>query len=335
VLRAADLYLVRMPLVQPFAAAHGTIAHKDALLLRAETDHGIGWGECAVLAEPTYEPDTIETCRVALRNDLCGRLPKPAHAARQCAELDARLRAEGVPLASHIGATRAHIEAGVAVGLGADVAPYADAGYRRIKCKIEPGRDLDVIRAARAAAPVVELAADANASYTLDQIATFRALDAFSLQCIEQPFAADDLDAHAELAMQLLTPICLDESVTSLDRARDAVERAACDVIAVKPGRFGGIEPALELAAVGADLLVGGMLETGVGRAVLVALAAHETITMTGDISASDRYFEHDITEPFVLVDGHLEVPPEPGIGRTPIPELLDRYTIEHERITP
>jgi O-succinylbenzoate synthase len=335
VLRAADLYLVRLPLVQPFAAAHGTLVNKDALLIRAETDDGYGWGECAVLAEPTYEAHTIETCRSALQANLLGPLPAPAQAALECAVLDARLRREGTPLAVHLDATRAFVTAGVAVGLDADVAPYVDAGYRRIKCKIVPGRGFEIAQAARKQAPGIELAVDANGSYD-GMCDEMYGLDSLGLQCIEQPFAADSLREHVTLHHRIKTRICLDESITSVERALEAWAMHAYDIASIKPGRLGGIARAKELIDRGLPpTLMGGMLETGVGRAVLVALAAADRFGIPGDIAASDRYFEHDITEPFVLEHGQLRVPTEPGLGRTPLPDMLERYTIEHERITP
>ena len=291
--------------------------------------------------------------RIALRDHLLPRafagVPfdgvrghSSARAALECALLDARLRSEGVSLARWLGAERAKVEAGVAVGLVEDpdalrrvVGGYVEAGYRRIKCKIEPGHDVDVLRAARAEIGAgVSLAADANGSYDLAGARRlFAEIDDLALQCVEQPCAPEAIAAHAELVEEVSTPICLDETITTGTAAHDAIARRACDAIAVKVGRL-GIEDARRVhdtcvrSAVAA--LAGGMLETGVGRAALLAVAALPGFTLTGDCSASDRFFgpDGDLTEPFVIEAGTLRVPTGPGLGVEPIPERLARSTI-------
>jgi O-succinylbenzoate synthase len=358
-LREVELVRVRLPLVAPFRSAHNTTAVKDALLVRVQTEAGIGWGECTAMATPEYDGETIDGAYVALRDHLIPRAfagaelqalrgHRAARAALECALLDARLRGEGVSLASWLGADRPFVDAGVAIGLVDDptelervVADYAGAGYQRFKCKIEPGRDVDALTVARDEVGAdAQLAADANGSYTLAAARQlFASLDGLGLQCVEQPCAADDLDAHIALVESVRTPICLDETITSVAAAQDAVDRRACTAIAIKVGRL-GISDAKRVhdACVAADVdaLAGGMIETGIGRAALVAVAALPGFTLTGDCSASERFFgaDGDITEPFVLEQGRLRVPTGPGLGVEPIPDRLAFVTIANERIT-
>jgi O-succinylbenzoate synthase len=357
-LHDVELVRIRIPFVREFASAHGSVRQKDALLVRVHSESGVGWGECAAQATPSYAPETIDTARMALRDHLLPRVfagascadvrgHPMARAALECALLDARLRGERRSLADYVGASRRSIPAGVAIGLPDDlgqfrdlVAFYVAQGYRRVKCKIMPGHDVAVLQAAReVAGDGVELAADANGSYTITDIDHLCELDAFALQCIEQPLARDALADHAALARSIATPIGLDESISSAARARDAFASGACRVVSVKPGRLGGIAESKRVldasTAAGGFALAGGMLETGVGRAALVALAALPEFTMTGDCSASDRYFADDLTEPFVLDAGSLRVPEGPGLGVDVRPEQLARYTIARERITP
>ena len=347
---AADLYRVQLPLVAPFRTAKSTTAVKEALLVRVEDADGVfGWGECVAQVDRSYLPHNIDDCWSELRDmlipsALAGTLATEltvAFAALECALLDRELRTRGVSLASYLGTTREFVPAGVAVGRIDHVEEFTRtiedcvaAGYTRIKCKIQPGRDLGPLRAARRIAPAIELAADANGSYT--PAAAKRLLDAveeLSLQCVEQPCADP-------VAFAARTPVCLDESIASTDDIRAAHVAHTCDAVSIKAGRLGGLaaaRAALDVCAeAGIDALPGGMLETGVGRAALLAVAAMPGFTMTGDISASERYFgrDGDLTEPFVLEDGRIRVPTGPGIGVEPIPERLAARTVAHERIT-
>jgi o-succinylbenzoate synthase len=357
-LREAELLRVRLPLVDPFRTARTTTTTKDALLVRVQTDAGVGWGECTAPASPEYDGETIDGARTALRDHLFPRafagvpfddVPgnRAARAALECALLDARLRADGIPLRAWLGAGES-VPAGVAAGLSDDldelrskVADYVAAGYRRIKCKIEPGRDVHVLRAVCAEVDTdVEIAADANGSYDLDAgRRLFDAIDGLGLQCVEQPCAADAIDEHAALVAEVRTPVCLDEPVTNAATARDLIARRACDALAVKVGRL-GISGARrvhdECVAASIPALAGGMLETGVGRAALLAVAALPGFTRVGDCAGSERFFgpDGDITEPFTVVGGKLTVPSGPGLGVEPIPERLARTTIARERIT-
>jgi O-succinylbenzoate synthase len=362
---------VWLPLVTPFRTAHGEETDRDLLLIRVEGSGGeAGWGECAALGQPTYTSEYVDGAWDVIRGHLAPRLlaagdvsgedvgpalaaikgHQMAKSALEMAVLDAELRIAGRSLAEHLGATRTMVDAGVAVGMAetiedllAEVEGYVAEGYRRIKLKVQPGWDVEPLRAVRkVVGDDLALQADANGSYSMadpDHLAALRALDEFGLLCLEQPLADDDLDGHAQLATQLQTPICLDESITSLRSAVEAIERGACRVINIKPGRVGGYVEARRIhdACLARQVPVwcGGMLESGLARAANLALSSLPGFTMPGDLSASARWFKRDLTEPFVLVDGQLPVPTGPGIGVEPVGYLLTASTKAAERIRP
>ncbi len=261
--------------------------------------------------------------------------------------LDAELRATGRSLAEHLGADKDRVTCGVSVGIAptteqllAQVDGYLADGYRRIKLKIEPGLDAERVGAVRAAHPDIALSVDANAAYTLEDVDVFRALDAFDLLMIEQPLHHDDLVEHAKLQAQIRTDICLDESIRSAADAAAAIELGACRIVNIKQGRVGGLPEAVRIhdvaRAAGVPVWCGGMLETGIGRAANVALAALPGFTLPGDTSASARYFADDLTAPFVMAaDGTMEVPRGPGIGVTPRVDRLGPTTLRLEMLTP
>jgi O-succinylbenzoate synthase len=262
-----------------------------------------------------------------------------AKAALEAAVLDAQLRGAGRSLADHLGAVVDRVPAGVSVGipdggvaeLVEQIAGYLDEGYVRIKAKVTPGFDVAAMRAVRDAfGPQLPLQVDANAGYDPDDaghVGALEGLDELELTMIEQPFAPDRLRDHADLAARLDTPVCLDESILDATRARDALDVGACTIVNIKPGRVGGLLESVRIHDLCATRSVavwcGGMLETGIGRAANVALAALPGFRYPGDTSASNRYFEHDVTDAFVLEDGHLAVPDTPGIGRVPHPDAL------------
>ncbi len=348
------LVRVEVPMVAPFRSSADSTASRDVVLLELLTDGASGWAENVAIRAPTYTHEFVEASLLALRSHLLprvlGRRIRPGDVARllapvrgwemataaiETAVLDAACRTAGISLAEALGATRRRIAPGVAVGLQptiddtvAEVAGYVAAGYRRVKLKIEPGNDVELVGAVRAAfGDELMIQVDANASYTLGDADHLERLDRFGLILIEQPFAEDDLLDHAALARRLQTPICLDEGITSLRRARDALELGACSVVNVKPGRVGGLLEAARIHDLclerGAAAWCGGMLETGVGRAAALALAALPGFTLPPDLSASDRYVADDLTDPFVLVEGELAVPDGPGLGVVPRPERL------------
>jgi O-succinylbenzoate synthase len=262
-----------------------------------------------------------------------------AKAALEMAILDAELRAARLSFGAYLGAVRDRVPAGVSVGvIGSvdrlldSVAAYLDQGYLRIKLKIQPGWDVAPVRAVRERfGDELALQVDANTAYTLADARQLAQLDPFDLLLIEQPLPEDDLAGHAELARLIRTPVCLDESITSARAAADAIVRGACSVVNVKAGRVGGYLEARRIhdvcAAHGVPVWCGGMLETGLGRAANVALAALPNFSLPGDTSASDRYWRADITAPFHLQDGHLAVPTGPGLGVTPDPDALAAAT--------
>ena len=218
------------------------------------------------------------------------------------------------------------------------VGDYLAQGYVRIKLKIKPGWDLAPVRAVREHfGELIPLQVDANAAYTLADARTLARLDAFDLLLIEQPLAGDDIRQHAELARLIRTPICLDESVVSVRAAADVIALRAAQVINIKAGRVGGYLNARRIhdlcQANGIPVWCGGMLETGLGRAANAALAALPGFTLPGDVSASDRFYDRDITRPFLLQDGEIAVPTGPGLGVEPIQDVLDAFTVSTEWI--
>jgi len=354
-----ELRRVALPLVAPFRTSFGVEHARDVLLVRVVTPDAEGWGECVAGAEPRYSSEYADGAADVLGRFLLPALAevpelrpeavapalgfvrghRMAKAALELAVLDAWLKARGIPLARHLGATRERVPAGVSVGIMGSlpelldaVAGYLDAGYLRIKLKIEPGWDLEPVRSVRERfGDQLVVQVDANAAYTLADAAHLARLDPFALLLIEQPLPEEDLLGHAELQRRLRTPVCLDESITSAKAAVDAVELGACRIVNVKAGRVGGYLEARRLHdlchARGVPLWCGGMLETGIGRAANVALAALPGFTLPGDTSASDRYYHLDLTAPFVLRDGHLPVPQGPGIGVEPLPAALKELT--------
>jgi O-succinylbenzoate synthase len=361
-LEGVELYRVRLPLVRPFRAAHGSREVRQALLVRAVTSDAEGWGECVAPEEPTYVPEYLDGESDVLRRFLLPAVLRSAHdpmaalaaasfrvrghamakAGLEAALLDAKLRARGVPLAAHLGATRATVEAGVAVGMAPspaalveEVAAWVEAGYRFVKLKIAPGWDAEPVRAVRDCFPDLALAVDANGSYGRAEAVALRALGDCGLTLIEQPLPPEDLLGHAELAASLDTPVCLDESITSSHAAATAIHLGACAVVNVKASRVGGLAEARRVHEVcrgaGVGLRCGGMLETGIGRAASVALAALPGFTLPSDLSASARYYAPDLTVPFLLEEGHLRVPTGPGIGVDPLPDALAAATVSRE----
>jgi O-succinylbenzoate synthase len=270
-----------------------------------------------------------------------------AKAAIEMAVLDAELRARGESFAAYLGGVRDAVDAGVSVGIMSSVdelldavAGYIDDGYRRIKLKIEPGWDIEPVRAVRERfGEELALQVDANTAYRVADARHLARLDPFDLLLIEQPLPEDDVAGHAELARLVRTPICLDESITSAKSAADAIAIGACSIVNIKPGRVGGYLEARRVhdvcAARGVPVWCGGMLETGLGRAGNVALASLPSFTLPGDTSASDRYYHRDITDPFVLEGGQLRVPTGAGLGVTPIADALTAVTQSVTHLAP
>jgi len=360
-----ELRIIHLPLVRPFRTSFGTQTSREVLMVKVTNQNGtIGWAECVAMSEPLYSPEyvigcldlmkrflipvlkskqdiTAEDVPVVLKPFLGGQMAK---AALETAILDAQLRDEKISLASYLGATKSKVECGVSVGiandleaLGQEVKSYVDAGYRRIKLKIEPGWDIDAVKYVRSLYPKIPLQVDANQAYSRADGKHLAKLDEFNLLLIEQPLDEHDILGHALLSKEVKTPICLDESIISLQAAEDALELKATTIINIKPGRVGGYIESVKIH----DLCLknkipvwcGGMLETGIGRAANLALAALPGFTLPGDTSASARYFKQDITTPFVMEDGYLNVPNTPGIGVEPDMEFLEEITTHKEII--
>jgi len=360
-----ELRRVAMPLVAPFRTSFGVETARDVLLVRVVTAEAEGWGECVAMSEPLYSAEYVDGAVEVIRRFLLPALTtlrEPdayalgpvfakvkghpmAKAAVETALLDAQLRLSGMSFGTFLGAVRPEVPAGVSVGimdsipeLLAAVEGYLEAGYLRIKLKIEPGWDVAPVRAVRERfGDELPLQVDANTAYTLADARHLARLDPYDLLLIEQPLPEDEVRAHAELAKVIRTPVCLDESITSARAAADPIALGACAVVNVKPGRVGGYLEARRVhdvcAANGVPVWCGGMLETGLGRAANVALAALPNFVLPGDTSASDRYYHRDITPPFVLLDGHVRVPSGPGLGVEPDADMLAEVTTSTEWI--
>ena len=357
------LHTLRMPLVSPFRTSYGIETSRQAVLVQVVGPDVEGWGECVAEAEPLYTEEYSDSACHVITEFLVPRLSaRPVEASGlsalfapvkgnrmakgglEAAMLDAECRRDGRSFGQRLGAVHDRVPAGVSVGIHESipalldtVAGYLGDGYRRVKLKIEPGNDIAQVAAVRERFGPIALQVDANSAYTLADAAHLRALDNFDLLMIEQPLAQDDLTGHAELAKLICTPICLDESITSLASAHDAIVLGACSIVNIKAGRVGGYLEAVKIHDLcqrrSVPVWCGGMLETGIGRAANVALAALPGFTLPGDTSASRRYFHRDVTDAFVLDDGHLRVPSGPGIGVSPIPEALAEFRTSLRRI--
>jgi O-succinylbenzoate synthase len=365
-LEAVELRRIRLSLVAPFETSFGVQHERDILLVKAITSEGEGWGECVAGEDPTYSSEYVDGAQHVLAHHLVPRLLersplaaedvahvlRPVHghhmakATIEMALLDAQLRARGESFGQYLGAVRPAVDCGVSVGIHRSipellqtVGGYLDQGYRRIKLKIKPGWDLEPVRAVRERFGDVPLQVDANTAYSISDAKHLADLDVFDLLLIEQPLPEDQVLAHAELAKLVRTPICLDESITSAQAAADAIQLGACQIINIKPGRVGGYLEGRRIhdicAAHGIPVWMGGMLETGLGRAGNVAMAAMPNFTLPGDTSASDRYYHRDITEPFVLSEGRLKVPTGPGLGVNVNHDYLAEITTSTEMVQP
>jgi O-succinylbenzoate synthase len=359
-----ELRHVRLPYVTPFETSAGRETAKDCILVRAWADGLIGWGESPVAAAPFYTEETVETAWPTLVGFLVPRVlgrrfSDPAELAEwlrpvrrhhmakagiEAAAWDLVAQARSVSLARALGATRTTVAAGMSVGLEPTIDAILDRiagwlarGYQRIKVKIKPGVDVALVAAVRKRFGPIPLHADANAAYTLDGAAALAPLDDYDLLMLEQPLDYDDLVDHAALARRLRTPICLDESITSAADARKAAALGACRIVNIKPARMGGLGEAVRCHTLclerGMPVWCGGMLETGIGRAANIALAALPGFTLPADLGASRRYFHEDLIEPEVTVkpDGTVDVPTAPGLGFHVVERLVERHTVRRE----
>jgi O-succinylbenzoate synthase len=352
---------MKMPLKSPFATSFGVTTEKKFILIEVEGDGAVGYGETTTMEGPFYNEETVETARHILIDYLIPiivgrewghpdeiteafepiRRNMMAKAAIEGAVWDLYAKLKGIPLAEALGGTKKEIEVGVSIGIqpSADdlvrvVDGFVNEGYRRMKIKIKPGYDVEVLREVRKRYPTVPIMADANSAYTLKDIPLLKALDEFDLMMIEQPLSHDDIVDHAKLQRELATPICLDESIHTIDDARKAIELGSCRIINIKVGRVGGLTPAKRIhdycQSVGVPVWCGGMLESGVGRAHNVAITTLSNFTLPGDTSGSNRYWSEDIIEPEVtMLDGIIQVPASAGIGYEIRTSSVEKYTTE------
>jgi O-succinylbenzoate synthase len=350
-----ELREIHLPLREPFVTSSGRWHQRRILLLKLEGEGVEGWGECVAAEDPGYSPETVETAWHILTrfllpglagreilgpDEILAHAPhvrghRMAKAALEMAVWDLQARVVGVPLWELLGASGEPVPVGVSIGLQPDndallrrIEGYLEEGYRRIKLKVKPGRDVAMLRAVRQRFPGIPLMADANSAYTLADRALLAEMDDFDLLMIEQPLGDEDLLDHAELQAGLTTPLCLDESIRSLGDARLALHLEAGRILNIKPGRVGGLAESRAIHDLcrsrGIPVWCGGMLESGVGRAFNVALAGLPGFTLPGDLSGSRRYWDEDIVDPeWVPVDGTLAPAEGPGIG----------VAVRHERV--
>ncbi len=357
------LHRLNIPLVRPFRTSFGVETVKDVILVEAVSRDGVhGWAECVTMSWPGYSyeygnsaiavmtehllpslrevSDEVGPDEVRFAMDVVRGHPM-AKGALSTALLDVWLRERDISLAQYLGAVRTRVDCGVSVGIPTtesieqlveEVGGYIDAGYRRIKLKIQPGWDVDPVSAVRERWPDIPLQTDANQAYLRSDAQHLARLDEYGLLLHEQPLPEEDWYGHVLISQACKTPICMDESIHSVASADSALRFGAASIINIKPGRVGGYLTARDIHDLclqrDAPVWCGGMLETGIGRAANIALAALPGFTLPGDTSASNRYYEVDVTEPFVLDNGQLDVPTGPGIGVDPLPEVLAATTV-------
>lgn len=365
-IKKLNLIEIEMPLKARFETSFGVQTARTILLAKLTDSNGVsGWSECTAMEQPLFNHETVESARSVIRDTILPALidRRPTSAAEvepslrfirgnrmaiatvETAMWDLEAKQQGVPLWRHLGGTRDVINTGVSIGLQpsieqllAKVELELSSGYQRIKIKIKPGSDIELVKAVRAKYPDILLSVDANSAYDLDKdVELFKQMGAYNLLMIEQPLAAGDIIDHARLQKQITTPLCLDESITKLDDARQALEEDACRIINIKLGRVGGHSEAKRIQAFalerGIPVWCGGMLETGIGRAHNIAVSTLPGYSLPGDVSASARYWAEDIIQPEVTVksDGTITPPETPGIGFTVKEDLIRKLAVRED----
>ncbi len=356
-----------MPLVHFFETSFGRTYERRIILARVEDADGFeGWGECTAGEIPSYSEEWTDSCWETVEKilapmvigkefeqaeDVWGLMQRVrgnrmAKATLETAVWDLEAKKSDVPLWKHLGGTQKEIACGVSIGIQDSVEQLfekiqteLDAGYRRIKIKIAPHWDFDVIKQVRERFGDILLMGDANSAYSLNDIELFKRMDEFDLMMFEQPLTHSDIFDHAKLQKEIKTPVCLDESIRSPADARQAIEMKACKIINIKLGRVGGHAQAKQTEAVcrnsNIPVWCGGMLESGVGRAHNIAMSTLEGFTLPGDVSASKRYWHEDIIEPEVEVseNGTIKAPENPGIGFEIKRDRIDNLTVRKVEI--
>jgi o-succinylbenzoate synthase len=361
---AVTLRELHMPLVHFFETSFGRTYSRRVLLVTVHCEGVDGWSECVAGENPFYSPEWIETAWPAIRDYLAPavlgrkisqgreypglvqhvRGHQMAKAAMEMALWDAEARCNRQPLWKLLGGNRREIQCGVSIGIQDSVEQLLEkvetelaAGYRRIKVKVKPGWDLNVLERIRSRWPDILLSCDANSAYRLDEVEHLRKFDQFNLLMIEQPLWHDDIYFHARLQKQIRTKICLDESIRNARDAEAAVEAGACGIVNIKVGRVGGFLEAKKVHDIcqshDVPVWCGGMLESGIGRAHNIALSTLENFRLPGDVSASKRYWKEDIIEPEVTVssDGMIAVSDSPGTGYELRESLIEELTAKKE----
>jgi o-succinylbenzoate synthase len=354
------LRYMKMRLLHPFTTSFGTELAKDFILVEIKSKDGLsGWAESVAMAEPYYKEETVKTNWHLMEDFLIPLLMREpiehpdqvserfhhirgnymAKAALEGAVWDLYAKQQGLPLATALGGKKKIIDVGVSLGIQESVSSllkliekYWAQGYKRIKVKIQPGWDVNVLAEVRRHFPAIPLMADANSAYTLQDIDQLKALDEFGLMMIEQPLSHDDIVDHADLQSQLVTPICLDESIHSVEDVRKAIRLGSCKIINIKIGRVGGLTEAKKIHDLcklhGIPVWCGGMLEAGVGRAHNIAITTLDNFILPGDTAASSHYWDIDITDPEITVEnGTITVPNTPGIGFEPNRSRIEERT--------
>ncbi|MDX1687804.1 MAG: o-succinylbenzoate synthase [Candidatus Promineifilaceae bacterium] len=367
-----DLYHVSQRLVAPFVTSFGPQQQRDSLLLTLHCDGLTGWGECVATNSPGYSYETVGTAWHILNEFLIPavlgwELQEPwdvpdrlsfvrghplAKASLEQAAWDLTARRDGLSFAQKLAAPyeegpRERVRVGVSIGIQPSVEQtleviqdYLDEGYGRIKLKIRPGHDVELAQAARSAFPETPIMLDANSAYRLEDAPIFQEMDDLDLLMLEQPLGYEDVYDHSLLRPQIATPLCLDESIHSADHARFALAIGACDIINIKPARVSGWTEGRKIHDLcreqGVPVWCGGMLETGVGRAGQLALASLPGFTLPGDISATSRYYEEDVTPHYELnaEDSTIDVPAGPGLGVEVDRQRLEQVTVRRETFT-
>lgn len=360
---------IRLALKEPFRISSGVMQERRiALLELTDRDGASCWSECVAFQMPIYSAETIDTAWMAIREWLAPRVlgrtlegPEVVHAllerdirghnmAKAAVEMGCwGLAAERarLPLAALLGGTRDRVPTGISLGIQSEPAALVARaqtavrdGYRKIKVKIRPGQDVDYVRAVRGAlGATIGIMADANSAYTLDHADHLARLDEFGLIMLEQPLGDDDLVRHASLQRRMTTPICLDESITGVDRAEDMIALGSGRIVNIKPGRVGGLAVSRAIhdvcARSGVPVWCGGMLESGIGRAYNVALASLANFSLPGDLSPSARYWDRDIVTPewTMDADGMVGVPRGTGIGVSLDREFIDSLVVRTEEL--
>lgn len=356
-----EVYELKLDLLRPFETSFARVDYQHFLLLKVWVDGVAGWSECVADEAPAYSYETVRTATHIIEDfiapivfsqdymhpgDVVSSLDhirghNMAKAAVEMGAWEAFARQRGQSLSESLGGSLREIASGVSIGVQDSVEELLEAieketsaGYRRIKIKIKPGWDTDVVASVRERFPSTPLMVDANSAYRLEDLPKFKELDRFDLMMIEQPLAYDDMWDHAKLQKEIHTPICLDESIHSPEDARKAIEMGACRIINIKAGRVGGFARARAIHDLSADrgipVWCGGMLESGIGRAHNVHLSTLPNFRLPGDVADSKRYFFEEIIEPRVEVrgDGTIVVPEGPGIGYEILEERIARHTL-------